>query len=90
LNQYQYLIILQMKSCKTTFKKQVLNQDFATSLYNLLENTIEWDEGVRSRKGFTRKAKALRLGMIPEVDEAIAIALSSLTNTSYDVEFKFL
>jgi hypothetical protein len=87
-----------MKSCKTTFKKGIINKDFATSLYNLLENTIEWDEGVRSRNrlsslsstGSTRKAKALRLGMIPEVDEAIAIALSSLTNVSYEVKFKFL
>lgn len=79
-----------MKSCKTTFKKGVLDKNFATSLYNLLENGIEWDEGVRSRKGFTRKAKALHLGMIPVIDEAIAIALSSLTNISYEVEFIYL
>ena len=79
-----------MPSQKTVYKKKVLNENYATSLYHLLSNGIEWDEGVRSRKGFTRKAKALRIGDIPEVDEAIGLALSSVTKTPYNVEFIYL
>ena len=74
-----------MKICETTFKKAVIDHDYGLELYEYLKNGIEWDEGVRSRKGFTRKAKALNIGDIPEVDEIVALALSSMTNVSYEV-----
>lgn len=76
--------------CKTVFTKQVLDDKYALSLYNFLKKNIEWEEGVRSKKGFTRKAKMLSVGDLPEVDEAVAISLSVLTKINYDVNFYYL
>lgn len=78
------------KICKTTFKKSVIDNETSTSLYDLLKNTVEWDDGIRSIKGYTRKAKSLNLGDIPEVDEVIALALSATTNVSYRVDHIYL
>lgn len=40
-------------------------------MYRNLRDGIEWEEGVPSRYGPTRKAKALALGMNPLVDTII-------------------
>lgn len=76
--------------CKTIFKKEVINPDVATNLYNLLKWNIEWQDGVRSKSGFTRKAKPLCYGQMKEIDDIIDIALISLTNVQYDVESIYL
>ena len=76
--------------CKTIFKEEVINPDVATNLYNLLKWNIEWQDGVRSRSGFTRKAKPLYYGQMKEIDDIIDIALISLTDVQYDVEGIYL
>lgn len=76
--------------CYTTFKKSVINSDVATNMYNFLKWNIEWEEGIRSKKGFTRKAKPLNYGEIKEIDDIIDIALISLTDTQYDKDFIYL
>jgi hypothetical protein len=76
--------------CYTTFKKSVINSDVATNIYNFLKWDIEWEEGVRSKKGFTRKAKSLNYGDIKEIDDIIDVALISLTNTQYEKDFIYL
>ena len=76
--------------CKTVFKKGVINVQRATNLYNTLIYDIEWEEGIRSKSGFTRMAKPLGYGQIPEIDSIINVALSSLTDTQYRIEGIYL
>lgn len=76
--------------CKTVFKSGVINPDVATDLFNLLKWNIEWEDGVKSRSGFTRKAKPLNYGDIKDIDDIIDIALISLTNTQYNIEGIYL
>ena len=44
---------------KTT---RVLDDETATILMNVLIQKIKWDDGVRSKNGFTRKAKSVDMG----------------------------
>ena len=76
--------------CKTIFKKGVVAEDEALSTYNFLKNNIIWEEGVRSKKGFTRKAKPLHFGDLERIDLIIVKALSSITNQSYNINFIYL
>lgn len=51
-----------VKRCRTIFLPSVLEERDATSLYTLLKEGIEWEDGVRTRNGgFTRKAKVVDL-----------------------------
>lgn len=45
--------------CQTVFKKKVITSDEADDLYSKIMEITEWEEGIRSKKGFTRKAKAI-------------------------------
>jgi hypothetical protein len=77
--------------CKTTFVKNVIPSDRATEIYSFLENNIEWEEGVRSKKGFTRKAKPLRMGELDMIDEIILFALQKLNKEkNYLIHFIYL
>lgn len=76
--------------CKTVFKKDVINSDIAAGLYNFLKWNIEWEDGVKSKFGFTRKAKPLNYGDIKEIDDVIDIALQSLTDTEYVIQGIYL
>ena len=71
--------------CYTTYKENVLTPDRATALYYFLEDNIQWEDGIRSRKGYTRKAKPLDMGDVPEVDQAIIDSLHRLTNKNYAI-----
>lgn len=71
--------------CKTVFLKGAINRKECDKLYKNLEKNVEWDEGIRSRKGFTRKAKALRYGDISAIDNAIDEALSKISETRYHI-----
>ena len=48
-----------MSRAKTDIRRNLLTSEEATELYNELKNNIKWEDGIRSKKGFTRKAKAL-------------------------------
>lgn len=76
--------------CKTLFKNNVINSDNATELFNLLKYNIEWEDGIKSKSGFTRKAKPLNYGDIKEIDDAIDIALMSLTDIPYVIQGIYL
>lgn len=69
--------------CKTIQSKKILAEDHALALFCMLKENIQWDEGIRSKRGFTRKAKALASGDIPEVDYIIADILEKLGKTNY-------
>ena len=65
---------------RTVFLKDIIEKDEAKSLYVILKESIEWDDGIPSRiHGFTRKAKALNCGDFPLIDELIKICLDKLT-----------
>jgi len=64
--------------CKTTFQKGVIEKKDARRLYVKLRENIEWEEGIRSKKGFTRLAKALAPGVNKEIDDVIKSALEAL------------
>lgn len=57
---------------------KLIAKDLADEYYRILRNTIEWDEGVRSRYGPTRKAKSLFPGAHPLVDAIISFVLKKL------------
>lgn len=76
--------------CKTVFKRDVIDSNVATNLYNLLKHNIVWEDGVKSKLGFTRKAKPMYYGQMEEIDDVIDIALMSLTDTQYEVEEIYL
>ena len=77
--------------CQTKFVKRVIDEKTATEMYNFLRWNIEWEDGVKSKKtGFTRKAKGLNVGDIPEVDEMIINSLSKLTDIGYVVQGIYL
>ena len=69
--------------CYTTYKENVLDSDRAYALYYFLKDNITWEDGIKSKKGYTRKAKPLNMGDIPEVDQAIMDTLDQLTQQKY-------
>ena len=76
--------------CFTTYKEGLLGDDEATQLYQYLVANIEWCEGIRSKKGFTRLAAALQVGDDPLIDEAITLAISSLAKCDYRIDGIYL
>lgn len=71
--------------CKTVFLKDAIEPDFADSLHLFLRDNIVWEDGIKSKQGFTRKAKALTFGDIPEIDHAILQVLPKITKTNYAI-----
>jgi hypothetical protein len=47
----------EMAPIRTQHFKSVINPESASAAYEYLSRNIDWDDGVRSRRGFTRKAK---------------------------------
>lgn len=66
---------------RTTLFPAAIDDDRAYATYLFLKDNVEWEEGVRSRRGFTRLAKALDTGDIPEVDALIVNCLKLLKDT---------
>ena len=59
------------QACRTQHFPAVLSAEHCKAAYDYLKDNLQWEEGVRSRKGFTRFAKPLQLGDDPMVDELI-------------------
>lgn len=76
--------------CKTTFVKNVLPPTEATNLFIFLRDNIQWGDGIPSKKGFTRKAAALDMGDVKEIDLAILKALPKLTTIKYSIQGIYL
>jgi hypothetical protein len=62
----------------TRYHPSVLESDKCTKVYISLRDNIQWEEGIRSRSGFTRLAKALNVGDNKLVDELLAEVLEKL------------
>ncbi|CAK7994533.1 Hypothetical protein POVR1_LOCUS57 [uncultured virus] len=72
-----------MSRTKTQHYKSLVDPVKATALYNHLATSIRWEEGVRSKNGFTRLAKAVNLNDDPRVDEMIVEVLVKLGYNGY-------
>ncbi len=64
---------------KTKLVKSVVENKEALSLYVLLRDSIQWEDGIRSRSGFTRKAKPLQNGDFPLIDDLIEKCLKEVS-----------
>lgn len=74
-----------MNRVKTTHYPGLLDWDLCFSTFIHLKENIKWEDGIRSKKGFTRKAKAIEIGKDIILDSIIMDALSKISikeNTS--------
>ncbi len=70
---------------KTIYNPKVIDEELAETLYRKLKHSIKWEEGIRSRSGFTRKAKSIDLMDFPELAEIILPTIQSLQPGVYFV-----
>ena len=56
---------------KTRYYKGLIPKEYGDEAYEYLRETIEWEDGVKSKKGFTRKAKPLMKGQNEIIDGII-------------------
>lgn len=68
---------------KTGYYPEFFDKDAMKSLYKKLKKNIDWVDGVRSKNGFTRKAKAMQIGQNEDIDELILYACNQLAKDGY-------
>lgn len=56
----------------------LIDKEFSLQIFESLKNNIQWNEGVRSKHGFTRLAKALDIGDNELVDGILIEVLKTL------------
>ena len=66
--------------CKSVILPGAIESDRAMALYGYLKDNVVWEEGVRSKKGFTRKAKPASSEEYPDINEIIGAALKRVGN----------
>lgn len=70
---------------KTIYKASAIDPDLATGLYISLKDDIEWEDGVRSRRGFTRKAKAINIQDYPDISNIISDTLKKVSSIKWGI-----
>lgn len=74
---------------RTKFVVNALDTVEAIKLYETLKNKVKWEEGVRSKNGFTRKAKTLDMKEVledyPEVYNCIGSVLPQFGEGRYAI-----
>lgn len=76
------------RKCSTVFLKHAIDEYIAYNMFFELAETIEWEDGIRSRKVFTRKAKSLSpddLELHPMITEIIHTCLLNMSTINYDI-----
>lgn len=76
--------------CKTTFISNVVDYNESKSLFTILRDFIQWQDGIRSKKGFTRKAKALSPNSLPLIYETIKKCLKKFNKENYIIDHIYL
>lgn len=76
--------------CKTTFIENAVECNESKSLFMILRDVIQWQDGIRSRKGFTRKAKPIAPNSLPLVSETIKNVLKKLNKENYIIDHIYL
>lgn len=69
----------------TLYCQQAVDANLATGLLEILKNDIQWEDGVRSRYGFTRKAKAIDIEEFPQLHILISNVLKKMTSQNYAI-----
>ena len=74
-----------MTRCKTIHLNKVFDENVSTWLYNYLKDNVQWVDGVRSRKGFTRKAFSVDISsdLMKEITQYIFYALKKIATINY-------
>ena len=76
--------------CKTTFLSNAVDYNESKSLFMILRDVIQWEDGIRSKKGFTRKAKSLSPNSMPLISETIKKCLKKLNKENYIIDHIYL
>lgn len=71
--------------CKTVFVEEALDPGIADALFVVLKDEIPWEDGIKSKKGNTRKAYACNMGDFEEVDMAITQCLDKIAKIDYAI-----
>ena len=74
-----------MNRVQTKYYPNIIDSDAAMAIYYYLEENIDWEDGVRSKLGFTRKAKPMELGMDAVIDRCIVESLEKMGITTSNV-----
>jgi len=77
---------MEPKRVMTKYHPSLLDSVKSTRDYVYLRDNIKWEEGVRSKRGFTRLARALNRGENKVVDDIISETLEKLgVKNKYDI-----
>lgn len=71
-----------MNRTYTEHLPSVIDEVEATTAFEYLQNAIQWEEGIKSKKGFTRLAKSMRITDDPIVEHIIMRTMTSLKEKS--------
>ena len=86
------MLTVTQKKCKTQFIKEAIKNDEALNYFLILRDSVDWEEGIRSKNGFTRKAKSIDFTDYPFIYELILSALELIVkdNTKYLIRGVYL
>lgn len=73
------------KPLQTQYVQGFFEPERATSLFEHLRTTVSWEDGIRSRKGFTRKAKPLDIEENKRVHDFILEAVQNICSHDYAI-----
>lgn len=73
------------KRIKSEFIEGVIPDDTAQAAFEYLRDSIKWEQGVKSKNGNTRLAKAVQIGEDDLLDILIENALTKLGKTDIDI-----
>jgi len=79
-----------MTRIQTKYYSNILNGETSSVVYEYLRNNIEWEDGIRSRLGFTRKAKPMQIGMDYTLDSIIMQVINKMEMNSVGVHGIYL
>ena len=66
---------------RTRIIQNAITKECANTLFEVLRDTIEWEEGIKSKKGFTRLAKAINIMEYPDLQSVITNVLHHFFNS---------
>lgn len=70
---------------KTRFIENVIDTNLATSIFDFLKDSITWEEGIKSKSGFTRLAKSININEYSELFDIVKNVLYK-----FDKNFKYI
>ncbi len=75
-------------SIRTEHFKSLLDNDTCLNVFEYLKNNIKWEEGIKSKNGFTRLAKSLDIEEDDIVYSLIMDCINKLNTTSKNLKDK--